>query len=73
MDRRVATVYHHEQATASDTWTIAHGLKDYPVVDVYVMHNGDLQKIIPSAVNYVDLDTCIVVFTTPYSGYATVV
>lgn len=75
MDRRVASIYkhEHEQSTPAATWTIAHGLKDYPIVDVYVMYEGDLQKIIPSAITYVDLDTCTVDFTTPYAGYATVV
>ena len=73
MDRRVASIYHHEQATPSTTWTIAHGLKDYPIVDVYVSYNGDMQKIIPSAITYVDMDTCTVSFTVPYAGYATVV
>ncbi len=73
MDRRIATVYTHAQATASDTWTISHNLKDYPIVDVYVDYGGVTQKIIPANIEYVDLDTCTVTFTTPYAGYATVV
>jgi hypothetical protein len=73
LERRIATVYRHEQVTPATTWTIVHNLLDYPIVDVYVMYGGDLQKIIPSAVNYIDNTTCTVVFTTAFAGYATVV
>lgn len=70
---RVATVYKHIQASAAAVWTIVHNLQDYPIVDVYVSYNGDLQKILPQAVTYVDGTTVTITFSVPYSGYATVV
>lgn len=73
MDTRVATMYEHTQAVASATWTINHYLRDYPIIDVYVSDGGELQKVIPNAVTYVDENTCTVNFTAPYTGFATVV
>jgi hypothetical protein len=73
MERRFATMYRHEQTTPATQWVINHYLKDYPIVDVYVSYNDDIQKIIPSAITYVNQDTCTVDFTVPFSGYASVV
>lgn len=70
---RVATLYEHTQTVASATWTINHYLHDYPIIDVYVMDDGALQKVIPDAVTYVDENSCTVSFTEPHAGYATVV
>lgn len=72
LTRRIATVYRHEQPTAADTWTIVHSLADYPIVDVYVLHQSEYHKIIPGAVTYNNENTCTITFTTPYAGYATV-
>lgn len=70
--KRIATVYRHEQSVAATTWTITHGLKDYPIIDVFVDYQGEIHKIIPSEITYVDQNTCTVTFTTDYSGFATV-
>jgi hypothetical protein len=73
MQHRIATAYTHTQDTPSATWTIVHGLNDYPIVDVFVQYNGALNKIIPQGISYVDAKTCTVQFSTAYAGYATVV
>jgi hypothetical protein len=65
-------MYKHVQATASTTWTIAHYLKGYPVVDVYVTINGAQEKILASEVTYIDTDTCTVTFTMAFAGTAMV-
>lgn len=71
--RKVATVYTHTQGTASTTWSIAHNLGQYPIVDVYVTSEGSVQKIIPNGVTYVDANNCTVTFTSARAGHATVV
>lgn len=70
---RIATVYNHTQATPSDTWTITHNLKDYPLVDVYIDFDGGTQKIIPLEVIYVDTNSCTITFSNPQTGFASVV
>lgn len=72
LQRRIATVYKHEQDVPSTTWTIQHYLHGYPIVDVYVTHNAELQKIIPKSVTYLDDISCLITFSIPYAGYATV-
>lgn len=73
LNRRVGTVFKYTQDVPSASWTVAHYLHGYPIVDVYVSYNGQMQKIIPSAVTYVDENTCIISFSTPYAGFAEVV
>jgi len=73
MERRPVTIYTHEQATPATTWTIVHAIGTYPIVDAYTTEGGQVQKIIPSSVTYVDPNTCTITFTTPRSGFATVV
>lgn len=67
-----ASLYKHEQDTASDTWTIVHNLGMYPCVDVYTLIDGTLSKVIPDEVTYVNAATCVVTFVEPISGFATV-
>jgi len=71
-------VYRHDQASASDTWVIAHNLghnggQGIPVVDTYVNSGGDLQKILPLSVDMTDENTVTITFTEPYDGYAVIV
>lgn len=62
--------YTHDQTTPSTLWSINHNLGVYPAVDVYVEHNGEIQKIMPLAVTYVDAMTCEVAFSTARAGTA---
>ena len=73
LQSKVAVTYRHEQTTPSTIWTIAHGLGMYPIVDAFVTYNGELQKIIPAAVTFIDANTVQLSFTSAQSGYATVV
>lgn len=70
---RLPTLVTHEQADPATTWTIEHNFNGYPMVDVYVMYEGALNKILPSGITYVDANTVQVNFSTAYAGYATVV
>lgn len=72
MDHSIPTIYQHVQTIPSAAWTITHNLKLYPVVDVYVDHLGSKEKILASEITYVDLNTCLVTFTAPFAGFATV-
>ena len=69
---KVASVYEHVQAAASDTWVIVHNLARYPVIDIYVPHNGDTVRILPLGVAYTNANTCTVTFSTPRTGVAAV-
>lgn len=73
LSTQAATLYHHDQSTPSDTWTINHNLNTYPIVDAYVVVSGVTEKILPAAVTYVDSMTCTLTFTSAESGWATVV
>lgn len=73
LERKLPVVYKHEQVTASTTWTIVHNLGVYPIVDAWTTDGGDLTKILPSEVNYINANTCTLVFSFPISGFATVV
>lgn len=73
LTHRIATVYNHTQATPSATWSINHNLKDYPLVDVYIDVDGGIRKIIPLEVSYVDIDNCTITFSSPQTGYASIV
>ena len=58
--------YVHEQAVASNTWTITHNLGKKP--SVTIVDSADTEVI--GQVTYVDLNTIIVSFTTKFSGTA---
>lgn len=65
--------YRHNQDTPALTWTITHGQKTYPAVDVYIDVDGTVQKILPNSVTYVDENTVSVSFSQARAGFATVV
>lgn len=73
LSRRIATVFNHTQSTPSTTWSLEHNLKDYPLIDVYIDVDGGIQKIIPLEISYVDMNNCIITFSSPQTGYASVV
>lgn len=73
MTMRPVHIYTHEQTDPSTTWTIVHGKGGYPVVDAYTTYNGEMLKIMPVAVTYVDPNTCTLTFSTNRTGFATVI
>ena len=71
----MAGVYSHEhtQSVASDTWVITHNLGTMaPIIDVYVEHNGQQEKILPFAVRAISNTTAHVVFSSARTGKAMV-
>ncbi len=72
MERFVPTVYKHTQTAASALWTITHNLGRYPVVDTFITVDGQLRKVMPAEVTFIDSNTCTVAFTSPRAGFATV-
>lgn len=72
MSYHVLTSYKHIQDTPSDVWTIDHNAGGYPCVDVYVMIDEALVKIMPNEISYVSPSTCTISFTSPRTGFAQV-
>lgn len=70
MSRIFASNHTHVQDTASQNWTIAHGLNCKPLVAVNIDYEGQLQAVVPSSIEYPDNNTVIVRFTQPYTGTA---
>jgi len=58
--------YVHTQSVASDTWTVIHGLNKKPSVTV-VDSAGTEWK---TEVEYIDLDQCVLYFSSPFAGEA---
>ncbi len=73
MQQRIATVYKHVQDTPASEWAIVHSLGGYPIVDCYIDNAGTIERIMPSAVTFVDVNTCTVTFASSRAGFATVV
>ena len=61
------------QTEPSTSWVITHNGNGYPVLDVYVDSEGEVQKILPNAVIFVNENTVEVKFSIPRSGFATVI
>lgn len=62
--------HNHTQSVPSLAWEIKHSLGCNPCVDVNVLYEGAIHKILPAAVEYPDMGTVIVRFTSPRSGTA---
>lgn len=73
MARKFAPSKKHEQTTASDTWTINHGMNSKPSVSVFVNYKGTVQEMLPKSVQYPDDNTVVIGFSQPYSGEARLV
>lgn len=72
LERKHQAKYTHEQTEASTEWTITHNLLRLPIVNVYVVIDGFVHSILPKEVTVVDLTTCVVSFSTAFSGIAEV-
>lgn len=60
------------QTEPSAVWEINHQQTGYPVVDVYILADNIVQKILPAAIIYIDEQNVEVQFSTPRAGYAVV-
>lgn len=58
--------YLHNQAVASDTWTIVHNLAKYPSVTVVDSAGDEVE----GSVNYISANQLTVTFSAPFSGKA---
>jgi hypothetical protein len=77
------------QAEAATTWNIAHNLGNncrrvgagsapsmgmgIPIVDVFILNNGQLSKVIPASIVMVDANNVTITFGEPQSGFAQIV
>jgi hypothetical protein len=64
--------YTHEQITPSAEWTIQHDLNKKVVIDVLVNYRGELTKILPSEIVFIDDFSLKVKFSKPMTGSARV-
>lgn len=71
--KSIATCYKHVQNDPASEWTLVHNIGGYPIVDVFTEYGGELVKIMPASVTYIDGNTCTLTFSTPRTGFATVV
>ena len=66
--------YEHVQDTPSDLWIVRHNLYTRaPIVDTFVIIDGQVQKILPKAVKPVSLTECHIEWSSPRIGKAGVV
>lgn len=61
-----ATIYVHDQATASSTWTIEHGTGYF--LNITVVDSAGSQ--VEGSVAYQDANTIVVEFAAPFAGKA---
>lgn len=57
--------YTHNQTTASTTWTVSHGLGYNPICRVFI-GNSEVQ---PLSITHVDMNTAVITFSTPQTGF----
>lgn len=72
LTQKIATAHEHVQDVAASTWTVNHNLGLYPIVDIFIDYEGEKHKILPLSVQYTDLNTCTITFSSPRTGFATV-
>lgn len=58
--------YRHVQGAASDSWTVVHGLGKFPAV--FVVDSAG--TLVDGDVAYIDQNTVVVTFSSPFSGEA---
>lgn len=64
--------YSHEQLSPSNEWTVQHDLNKKVVVDVLVDYQGELTKILPSEILFIDNYSIKIKFSKPMTGYVRV-
>jgi cell fate (sporulation/competence/biofilm development) regulator YmcA (YheA/YmcA/DUF963 family) len=73
LTKKIATTYRHVQSTASTIWSLGHNLDMHPIIEAYVTEGGQLLKVIPQRITYVDPNNAELEFSYPITGFATVV
>lgn len=64
--------FSYEQASPSDEWIVQHNLNKKVVVDVLVNYQGNLTKILPSEILFIDNYSIKIKFSKPMTGYVRV-
>lgn len=72
ISQQIARTFEFAQLTPSSTWVIQHNLNQYPIIDIFVQYEGEMQKVMPVSLQYTDANSCVVQFSTPLAGIATV-
>jgi hypothetical protein len=72
MTPQVSTSYQHLQEDAAMVWNVNHNLNTYPIIDVFILYNGEIRRVMPKSIEYIDELNCAVTFTEPRSGFARV-
>lgn len=72
------SIFRYEQNTPATDWVIQHNLGNngstgVPMVDVYMMLDGSLQKVSPEIVTMNDKNSVTVTFKQPQTGFAVVI
>jgi hypothetical protein len=60
--------YTHEQLVPATEWTVVHDLNRHVVSDVFFEVGGNLEKVLPASVEYVDANTIKIIFTAAQIG-----
>lgn len=67
-------MYNFTQTTPDTTWTITHNLNSTAVnIDVNVLYNGAIEKILPQSIVNIDANTVTVTFGSARTGNARVI
>jgi len=56
----------YTQSIASKTWTIIHNLSKFPSITIVDTANTEIEGFI----QFIDINTAVVTFSAPFSGYA---
>lgn len=70
----ITTSATHTQSVASTTWIITHNLNVLaPIVDTWILNNGNTVKVIPLSVTVNDSNTITIAFSAPQTGVVNIV
>lgn len=62
--------YIHSQDVPATEWNIAHNMNCSPIVHVYILYEGVVQRVIPNAIDVVDANNITITFTSARNGQA---
>jgi hypothetical protein len=74
----VPSIFRHTQVSPLDTWVIPHNLGSngstgLPIVDVFIIDNGTISKIIPLSVSKTNANVVTITFSDPTAGEAVII
>lgn len=60
--------YQHTQSTPATEWIVQHDLDRYVVQDTFFDIGGNLSKVLPASVEYIDSNSIKIVFSEAQTG-----